>query len=244
MLKYEDYQLINDLKQSDTATCELIRKISDYSLETASHGCHDLRNHAALISSYCQLLSMQNPSIETEPFFQKIQLSTNNLIRLFDEIALFRYSFTPNQISETNILSLISNAISYVTQKFNIAPSCIATNFESSLNSHPFNCNSSHITNAIQALLTNSIEACSSDNIKISISATLNNDFICLIITDNGKGFSDEMLETGCKPFKTDKKEHSGLGLAIASTTIYKHNGNLKIANISGGSQITILLPC
>lgn len=240
MLNYEDYQLINQLKEENPKAYNLINKISNYALQTASHGCHDLRNHAALISSYCQLLAMTNADITNDSYFQKVNLSTENLIKLFDEIAIFRYGFVINNMSDTDIRTLISDSVLYTRQTFANLSLNITTEFNGSF---VCKCDPEHMRNAFKAIIKNAVEACSPENIQINISSNIKNGCIEISIQDNGDGFSDEMLENGCIPFKTDKKNHTGLGLALASTVIYKHNGNLKIANTSCGSQITIQLP-
>lgn len=243
MLDYKDYQFINEIREKNTDIYELICKISDFSLQSASLGCHDLRNHAALISSYCQLLSMTEPVLAQNPYFQKIELNIHNLLSLFDEIGEFRYSFKNDEMSDTNLKELLYDAVTRLRKDF---PGIyININFNSTIPSDKYNivCRTSQMLSALNAILINSVESCSTDSIQIEFKINIVDNFLELIISDNGCGFSSEMLENALYPFTTEKKNHSGLGLAIASTVIYRHNGNLKISNTDSGSQVTILLP-
>lgn len=243
MLNYNDYQMIRDLRANNKEVYDLIRRIIDYSLESASHACHDLKNHTALISGYCQLLSMTEPAISQNPYIQKIELSVNNQLALFDEIAAFRYSFNNGELTENNLVGLLDDAISKTCAAHNLAKESILTNCDDTAQTYNLACNPKHMIQAFCAILTNSIEACSADNVKITIHIHITDNHVQIIFTDNGAGFSEEMLESACEPFKTDKKNHTGLGLATASTVICKHKGDLQIANTHSGSQVTIKLP-
>jgi K+-sensing histidine kinase KdpD len=76
------------------------------------------------------------------------------------------------------------------------------------------------------------------------------NNKISFIITDSGKGFSSEDIESATKQFymgdrNRASKVYYGTGLFIAEGIIKLHGGTLKIANLSftGGGQVTIRIP-
>lgn len=242
MLDYKDYQKIGELRESNPEVYELIIKISDYALETASLGCHDLRNHAALISSYCQLLTMTSPALTQNSYFEKVESSTKNLLTLFDEIALFRYSFKNNSLTTVSLNNLIQDAIKKIHAQFThltisfLCPDTIPDDKAT------FTCDFLHMVEALCAILKNSVEACNQDFIQITIHSKIAENSVILDITDTGRGFSDEMLKNACKPFITEKKNHSGLGLALAKTVLNKHNGDLTLSNTDTGAKVTITL--
>lgn len=65
-----------------------------------------------------------------------------------------------------------------------------------------------------------------------------------LVVSDNGPGFDPQMLARACEPYATSKAKGTGLGLAIVRKIVDEHNGELRIANRSGGgSEVTIWLP-
>lgn len=66
-------------------------------------------------------------------------------------------------------------------------------------------------------------------------------DFLVLIVEDDGPGFSPEALARGCSPFfsETPSKDHFGLGLNIASLLCEKHGGSLLLENQpQGGARV------
>ena len=60
---------------------------------------------------------------------------------------------------------------------------------------------------------------------KINVEIELINDYINIIVEDNGTGFTNNNLKTLSKPYFTTKKEGSGLGLSIVEKILNDHNG-------------------
>ena len=77
----------------------------------------------------------------------------------------------------------------------------------------------------------------------IDIEIDDNNDYITIIITDNGPGITD--AKKAMTPYFTTKKSGTGLGLPIVTKIINEHSGNFSIKNKSdnSGTIVKILLP-
>ena len=71
------------------------------------------------------------------------------------------------------------------------------------------------------------------------------NNVVKLSVTDNGKGISDEFIDTFLfKPFKSSKKGGFGVGLFQCKTIIEAHNGRIEVKSKEGlGTTFTISLP-
>ena len=72
---------------------------------------------------------------------------------------------------------------------------------------------------------------------------TTKSDYIEIVITDNGIGFSEKNLERILKPYFTTKSKGSGLGLAIVNKIINDHNGKIKFVQQKIGAKININFP-
>lgn len=66
---------------------------------------------------------------------------------------------------------------------------------------------------------------------------------LCLQITDNGPGISQEILEEIFYPMITGRAEGTGLGLSIAQILIHQHGGIIESKSRPGETVFTILLP-
>ena len=77
----------------------------------------------------------------------------------------------------------------------------------------------------------------------IDIAIDDNNDYIVIIIKDNGSGITD--AKKAMTPYFTTKKTGTGLGLPIVTKIINEHSGNFLIKNRKDkkGTVVTISLP-
>lgn len=75
-----------------------------------------------------------------------------------------------------------------------------------------------------------------------NITYTSNNDGFYLSVSDNGCGFSKNILSKATNPYFTEEENHSehfGLGLYICKILCEHHGGYLKIENCSIGAKVT-----
>jgi len=73
----------------------------------------------------------------------------------------------------------------------------------------------------------------------INIEVKDDNDYINIIIDDNGIGFKSTPKDL-VAPLTTTKKHGSGLGLSIASKILYEHGGDLKLFEKNDGAKIIL----
>ena len=99
-------------------------------------------------------------------------------------------------------------------------------------------------------LIKNSIESLNEKyqknnefNKKINIEIFQINDYIEILIIDNGTGFNTTNLSEISKPYFTTKKNGSGLGLSIVVKIINDHNGTIEFLNYKKGAKIKITFP-
>lgn len=78
---------------------------------------------------------------------------------------------------------------------------------------------------------------------KISLSASLT-DHLEIMVSDNGTGIEDEVLDKIFVPFFTTKKKGSGIGLSLCKQIVSLHKGSLLVrSKVGQGSVFTIVLP-
>jgi signal transduction histidine kinase len=105
------------------------------------------------------------------------------------------------------------------------------------------------LRHALLNLFVNSLEAIwerSPASPKITIRIDFDADTHCVVVevTDNGTGIHPEMRPFVFKPYFSTKKEHVGLGLAVASQIAEAHDGDLTFESRYGkGSSFRLSLP-
>jgi len=68
--------------------------------------------------------------------------------------------------------------------------------------------------------------------------------FVELTVSDNGPGFSADVIDRLFEPYVTTKDKGTGLGLAIVKKIVEEHNGMLWAGNRKeGGARLTLRLP-
>ena len=78
---------------------------------------------------------------------------------------------------------------------------------------------------------------------KINIEIKDDNDYIYVIIVDNGIGFDQVDKQKMITPYFTTKIKGTGLGLSIVTKIISDHNGLSKFDSINEGAKVEIALP-
>tara|TARA_Y100000590_G_scaffold414505_1_gene511463 strand:+ start:5351 stop:7126 length:1776 start_codon:yes stop_codon:yes gene_type:complete len=111
-------------------------------------------------------------------------------------------------------------------------------------------CDAEQISRVVFNLIKNSIESIQEKSEKnsdftkfIDIEIKDKNDYIALNLTDNGTGFSTEIIKNITKPYFTTKTKGSGLGLSIVNKIINDHNGSIKFNSSNNGAKIELVLP-
>lgn len=79
----------------------------------------------------------------------------------------------------------------------------------------------------------------------ISLSFEMENQALTISVTDDGVGFSEEILKNKNRLLMpvSSEDEHCGLGLTISRLLCKKHNGRLELSNNSlGGATVKIII--
>jgi two-component system nitrogen regulation sensor histidine kinase NtrY len=113
------------------------------------------------------------------------------------------------------------------------------------------NCDPGQIGRVMTNLLKNAEESIEdlfsvdSDIKKGSIFVKLykKNGYCYIDIKDNGKGFTESILERITEPYVTTKSKGTGLGLAIVKKIMEDHSGEIKFSNIKSGACVSLIFP-
>ena len=72
----------------------------------------------------------------------------------------------------------------------------------------------------------------------------MNKNYVCISITDDGCGMTEETIKTIFDPFFTAKPKGTGLGLSIVQRIITSYNGLIEVQSTPGkGTTFNVQLP-
>ncbi|HEY7905462.1 MAG TPA: ATP-binding protein, partial [Wenzhouxiangella sp.] len=146
----------------------------------------------------------------------------------------------------------IKDAILEVVDLYASGDQAIAfdVDLDPSLSTQPIVADAGRLSQVLLNLVRNAQEAHPTGHptIRIELSSSDRLDgSVCWQISDNGPGFSDEVLARAFEPYVTTKPGGTGLGLAIVKRIVEEHGGEIELANDQtgslGGAVVRIWLP-
>jgi two-component system sensor histidine kinase RegB len=105
------------------------------------------------------------------------------------------------------------------------------------------------IKHAVINIIENGIKAARTE-VRVSAKILASNasgnrgqELIELIITDDGPGIPDEVMENLGEPFISLRNQGMGLGIYLANASIQRLGGTIEMSNVTGGARTRITLP-
>ncbi|WP_081815977.1 ATP-binding protein [Phyllobacterium sp. UNC302MFCol5.2] len=93
-------------------------------------------------------------------------------------------------------------------------------------------------------LMQNALEATEGGpKSRINLRYTVNEDEVALIVSDNGPGIPDAIMQAMFTPFNTSKERGLGLGLVICHDIVAEYGGRIEVVSSSSGTTFTVHLP-
>ena len=179
-----------------------------------------------------------------EKYLETINRQIKDIEKLVNEFSNFARMPRPI-LKKINIIELINKSLDFVKLTSKNSINLMYKNKNKFINGDEDQLNRVFINlikNSEESFLEQSQKAPSfKGNIDIEIND--NNDYIIIIITDNGTGITD--AKKAMTPYFTTKKTGTGLGLPIVTKIINEHSGKFYIKNKidNKGAIVTISLP-
>ena len=176
-----------------------------------------------------------------ENYLNIISRQVEDIGKLANEFSDF--ARMPNPIKKSNNLKkLIEDSISL----YKLSEKKVIFNLVYSSTQDVFKFDLNQISRVLINIIKNSLESIYEKqeldkNLqgKINILIENNNDFIYIIIEDNGVGFKTTPKDL-IVPLTTTKQRGSGLGLSIVSKILHEHGGDLNFIEKSNGAKIKL----
>lgn len=241
MFTRDELNQIEKLKADNPKLHYLFHKIERENQYIISQMQHTIRNDLTLMMSSIQITETRHPEVNSFKYWKECMNSAVYIRDLLEEIS--------DYYNSCRITCLSFNLDRLLTDLTCSAP-CIDCGSHASVflrieDSCPeFNGDPGKLYHALELLIKNSYEAISEENGKILLTLSQANDYYKISVSDNGKGFPDEIKQEPWKPFSSSKKHHTGLGLCTANSIVLAHGGHMKLA-YSGtcGTCLEIYLP-
>lgn len=198
---------------------------------------HDLRTPLTILKGYDEMLqSVSDP--ETRDIAETMGKHTLRLERYVDSMSHLR------RLEDTKPQGTYGDLDSFVRSLTDSAEIlCRKNGKQLSVEKHtadlPVCVDGSFVSQVNDNLISNAVRYAEA-NIKVTYECSRRGFSLC--VTDDGKGFSREILRKAADPYVTEAQsssEHFGLGLYICKILCDHHRGSLKIENSPDGAKVT-----
>jgi len=248
--KTNDYVELNRLAESfNKMSADIIRQRKQILIsekhetwsDIARKIAHEIKNPLTPIQLSSERLEkkIKNTAIDNNEItdcIDTIRRQVNEIGYLVDEFSNF--ARLPNPILEKqDIYEIIINIVNDYRDNYKM----IDFEYNFSRNKYEMLIDKSQISRVFQNLIINSIQSIQEANVsvgKIIVESSVTNDYLNILILDNGVGLKYEKNEL-IKPYFTTKKRRggSGLGLAIVEKILFDHNAEFFIENRNDGIE-------
>jgi PAS domain S-box-containing protein len=203
---------------------------------------HDLRAPVANLIALLNLYNKENPEDEENKFiFQKfeesVKILNNTLGDLIDIVAVNKNKF--DEKIDINIEETLIDVMESVKEDINKSGIVVSYDFSKCNEvSYP----STQFRSILINMLTNAIKYRSHDRkAEVSITSSLDKDFVCLRFADNGLGI--DLKKYGGKLFQMNKRFHlgtegKGIGLFIIKSQVEAMGGKVMVESEPGKGTV------
>ena len=213
--------------------------------EVAKRLAHEIRNPLTPIQLSAERLAWKLQDKLSEDDARILVRSTDTIVKqvaaLKEMVEAFRnYARSPG-------LRPVKQDLRQVVSEVLVLYEGSVCHFQADLGKIPLNVriDTALMRQVLHNIFKNAAEAAqSSNNPQAQVVALAHEQNIILTVANNGQSFQPAILAKAFEPYITDKKNGTGLGLAVVKKIIDDHQGKITIANQdSGGAIIRIILP-
>ncbi|AFB20900.1 sensor histidine kinase NtrY-like [Rickettsia canadensis] len=200
--------------------------------DVAKKVAHEIKNPLTpILLASERLFKKFSPEIkertEFENYLKMIIRHTNDIKSIVSEFVLFARLPAP-KFTKSEIVYLVK----HIVEARKLLNDHILYKFESNVDQFDFMCDATQINQVMINLLKNAEESIEGrEDGKIEVTIDAKDDFISVIVIDNGKGFPPELIGKATESYVTTSSKGMGVGLAIVKRIVEEHCGVLDIAN-------------
>ncbi|WP_339634145.1 sensor histidine kinase [Bizionia echini] len=212
--------------------------------EMAKQVAHEIKNPLTpmrlSVQSFQRKFDPEDPNIH-----QKVDEYSKTLIQQIDTMSSIASAFSnfakmPAQQNETlNVVNIVKLALDIFNEDYIV--------FLADKKEIIANFDRTQLIRVVTNLVKNGIQAIPEDSLKtpkIVVEVRDDDDFVNIIVTDNGKGISEENMVKIFEPKFTTKTSGMGLGLGMVKNIVETYNGNITFTSqLNEGTTFTVTIP-
>jgi signal transduction histidine kinase len=222
-------------QQTSLARAERLAAIGEVSAKLA----HEIRNPIAGIQMAFNNLRREIDDKQQCERMGLIDSELKRLARLLTEM-LDQSRHAPEESTDFDLAQLTRDLL--VLTRYQLAETIqLTTDIPQPL---PVHLPESGMRQALLNLLLNAADAFEGRAGLVTIKAGVERSVLLIEVSDNGPGFSHDMLTQGIRPFRTERQHGTGLGLAMVQRFVKEMGGSINLDNVAPhGARVSLSIP-
>lgn len=202
---------------------------------------HEIRNPLSSIKGLAKYFAERTPRRRVASVSQVMAKEADRLNRVVSELLeLVRPAHLNYQTVDIN--ALIRHSLQLVSQ--DAQSRGIALQFTPRPELTTISADPDRLNQVLLNLYLNAMQAIGRDGVIRVTASEADRQRVKIVVTDSGKGMSDEELQAIFTPYFTTKADGTGLGLAVVQNIIEQHGGTIRAESQPGaGAIFTLWLP-
>lgn len=240
--------MITDVTDEEEKKQELIEKEKNVALSRLVAGiAHEIKNPLTGIQSFAELIKTERNNPQFWDYFAEyVPTETHRISKLIE--SLMNYAKPAKGIRTATDTGRLLQEVLYFLQTA-VSNAQIDLELELQDNLWIF-VDRDQLKQVLINISLNSLEAIekrrsdegSTDQLyRVSVSTQLEQGYVCIVVSDEGIGMSEDELQTCTDLFFTTKTHGTGLGLAISKLFVQENGGTMQIdSTLGAGTTITL----
>ena len=241
--------VVSDMTEEKTSTAELIENERVGSIMNLAAGvAHELGNPLNSLNIHLQLMERQiqklEPGDEKDRLKKQLQIGRDEVDRLDGIIENFLEAVRPQPPDLTGEVDL-QEALAEVlrVQESELSSKGIEVDVTVTPGLPRLMGDKNQIKQVLFNIIKNAMEAVSGEG-RIEIMTDAEDDYVLMLIRDNGEGISEDVLSRIFTPYFTTKESGHGLGMMIVQRIVRDHAGQIGITSKAGqGATVSLRFP-
>lgn len=207
---------------------------------------HDMRTPLTILKGYLEIFEMQPEELDVSEIRQNALVMKKHIERMENYVDALNelqkvedICFCPKRTEWGSLIEQVRQSVEILCRK---ADKKFLFKTEPEDSNRVLYLDTDILAQLVDNLISNAVRY-SKETVEVSLS--LESGHICMVVEDDGSGFSQAALNNAFIPFysESESSTNRGLGLYISNLLCQIHNGSLSIANGNKGAIITVLLP-
>jgi len=203
---------------------------------------HEINNPLYVLIAAAEALTEEEDITQCHAYSQEILKQAKNIAETVKNLSQYAQPGSRHHLERVYITTAIADAV-HLAQR-----TLIGNQVEFNITTGPVPeilAKSDEVQQVLFNIVRNAVQAVGGKG-QIDINATLEGDWVVVLIQDSGAGIPNEHLKQVFDPFFTTKgpDEGEGLGLYIVRQIITRYQGTIDVENVSdGGARFVIRFP-